>query len=373
MNPLLSIVVPTKDRYKYLKHLINLINSFQSDEIELVIQDNSEDNSEILKFLNQNTFSCIKYAHKSEKIPISLNADLAILNSTGEYVCFIGDDDGVCRNIIAVVKWMKINGIEAAFSKNAHFTWGNRAKLRRNKELLIKHNSNKELNKLLKYGLILSESNIPVLYHGIVKREKLDEVYKIGNTFFGAPTPDIASAINLAFVIDNYYEINIPIIINGGSEMTGGGVNKKGGVTSLKDIPFISESDKENWEKEIPPIWSGSYAWANSGIKALRYMGKNNLIEEINRNYYLAHAVAMRPRKKELIKYAYKYSSESLLLTWLIVKIFLIKYYRKTENLNRRKVISKYNVNTIIDAETFFTNNSPDISLILKTNRVNAY
>jgi glycosyltransferase involved in cell wall biosynthesis len=357
-SPLLSIVVPTKDRYKYLKHLIELIDSFNSNEIELVLHDNTEDNTEIVEFLNLKNYSFIRYAHKGEKIPVSLNADLAILNSTGEYVSLIGDDDGVCRNIIDCVKWMQINNVEAVFSRNAYYSWGKRAKVVKNNKIFVKHSAKRELNRLLKHGLILTKADVPLLYHGIVKREKLDEIFKIGNTFFGGPTPDISSAINLSFVIDNYYEIRSPLIINGTSEMTGGGVIKQGGVVHLADISFISSKDKESWEKEIPAIWTGTYAWANSGIKSLKYMGKDDLIKEINRNYYLAGAVVTRPRNKVLIKYALKYTNNRFLLFLLILKMLLIKYLTKARNLNMKKYIFNNNVNTIVDAEKFFTNNS---------------
>ena len=89
-KPLLSIVVPTKDRYQYLKVLISLIDSFKSDEIELVIQDNSEDNKDFLLFLSEGDYSFINYNYTKGQIPMSTNSDKAILNSNGEYICFIG-------------------------------------------------------------------------------------------------------------------------------------------------------------------------------------------------------------------------------------------------------------------------------------------
>ena len=116
-NPLLSIVVPTYNRYPYLKKLIELIDSFHEDEIELVIHDNTEDNSEILSYLDAHNYNNILYCHRKDHIPVTLNSDLAILNSTGKYVCFIGDDDGVIRNILDYVKWMDENGIDSLRSE----------------------------------------------------------------------------------------------------------------------------------------------------------------------------------------------------------------------------------------------------------------
>ena len=50
MGSLLSVVVPTKDRYYYLKKLIDLVDSFgYGEELELVVQDNTAKYSEILR------------------------------------------------------------------------------------------------------------------------------------------------------------------------------------------------------------------------------------------------------------------------------------------------------------------------------------
>lgn len=48
MGYLLSIVVPIKDRYFYLKHLDQIIKSFDSVDIALVIHDNTSVNIEFL-------------------------------------------------------------------------------------------------------------------------------------------------------------------------------------------------------------------------------------------------------------------------------------------------------------------------------------
>ena len=61
-NPIISIVVPTKNRYKYLKQFIILVESFKDERIELFIQDNSDDNSEILEFLSNKDLVSTKYS-----------------------------------------------------------------------------------------------------------------------------------------------------------------------------------------------------------------------------------------------------------------------------------------------------------------------
>lgn len=100
MKPLLSIVIPTKDRYEYLIQLIELIESFKSDDIEIVIQDNTKENKDILSFVHKRLSENFRYSHVSEQLTISENSDRAIRNSTGEYVCFLGDDDGMHKRNI---------------------------------------------------------------------------------------------------------------------------------------------------------------------------------------------------------------------------------------------------------------------------------
>ena len=54
MQPLLlSIVIPTKNRYDYLCILIKSLLKNQSDEFEIIIQDNSDDNTLFIEFLNK--------------------------------------------------------------------------------------------------------------------------------------------------------------------------------------------------------------------------------------------------------------------------------------------------------------------------------
>lgn len=52
MTPLLSIVVPTKNRYIYLFELIKLLASFKRTDFEMVIQDNSTNNKQFIDNIN---------------------------------------------------------------------------------------------------------------------------------------------------------------------------------------------------------------------------------------------------------------------------------------------------------------------------------
>lgn len=301
MSYLLSIIVPTKDRYLYLKPLITLVSGFNLSEIELVIQDNTQDNTEILDFIGKLQYPHLKYYHHVEKIPLEQNATWAVINSTGEYVCMIGDDDGVSRTILDTVKWMKKNSIEALRSRLPyHYLWPDAVINSNNKKssIVAYHQSRNscdflnaivELGKVGKIGMQYI-GQMPKLYHGVVKRDVLDMIYKIGGRYFPGAAGDMANAVALSFIVSKFVVVDFPVTIHGSSKMLGGGiVMRKKEMATLEEVDFVSQSVKDNWEKSIPPIWHTCFVWPESACKALKYMAKEDYIARIDFDYMLAH------------------------------------------------------------------------------------
>lgn len=305
MKPLLSIVVPTKDRYKYLKSLIELIGSFNTNSIELIIQDNTVDNEEILTFIKKDN-SFLKYFHNSEQISISKNSDLAILNSSGEYICFLGDDDGVTRFIIDAVNWMKENDVDVLVPSEISYFWpdfvnsitgdiSGTLSFKPFSKTFKNLSPLDSLNNIIDLGFI-NRGELPLVYHGIVKREVLQKIFNIGGTFFPGASPDIANGVALSLLASSYLRMDFPLIISGASRSHGAGIrNLKKKVADLDDLVFLPQGTKKNWEKEIPKVWTGETIWADSAIKALRYMNRLDLIEKVNFEHLLAWFTCMNP------------------------------------------------------------------------------
>ena len=374
VKPLLSIVVPTKDRYKYLKHLITLIDSFNSKEIELVLQDNTVDNKEILEFLAQKEYSYIKYDHREKQLPIYYNSDLAILNSSGEYICFIGDDDGVTNHIVDCVKWMKKNEIEVVVPETINYKWpdyidGITGRI--SGTLSFKPFSNSyqyvnpktSLEDIMNKGFI-NRGELPLLYHGIVKRNVLDKIYKIGKTYFPGPSPDIANGVALSLLATKYGRLNFPIVISGASVVHGGGIRKLNNkFTEIKNIPALPKNAEENWEKNIPKVWAGETVWPESAIKALRYMEREDLIKKVNFEYMLATFITFHFSIRSL---AIKLSKNKIRLwNYTIIQI-TSRYYkgairlilRKFFNREANKIIIR-NINNIEQAAQYLSDLRP--------------
>lgn len=374
MAPILSIIVPTKNRYFYLQNLILLIKDFDTSKIELVIQDNSGDNTDFLEFLNDYKESWIKYFYCNSYLTSVQNFDRAVINSIGNYVCFIGDDDAIVRNILEIVEFMDNENIEAARFVRSDYYWpevnkyGSTLYFGHLKEKIEYLSPLKELRILLGMGC-QDLCRIPLLYYGIVRRDILDKVYSIGKTFFPGPSADIANGVALCFSVTKYAYFHVPIVISGTSSNTGGGAySKKNRKMELSEVNFISEDAKKNWEQKLPPVWSGTIVWPESAIKALRYMSEEKYIKYLNIDKVLASFVyANRSYFSFVLSY-----TESKLMFIIYLCLFFIKRIVKgvIDRIIRyssrgRKCLGgncRRNIHSIVDAERIISDCIQNIS-----------
>ena len=291
-KPLLSVVVPTKDRYKYLKHLIKLIQSYNSDEWEIVVQDNTDDNTEIVDFLKELNYPGCKYFHEKGQLPMTTNADKAILHSEGEYVCFLGDDDGICPNAIRYCYQMKQEGVEAMRTTLANYNWpdalskyealgGNLEykKVSKETKCLL---SDEVLMDVVNRGFV-DRGQLPSVYHGIVSRKLLDKVYQRCNTFFPGQSPDISSGIANCLSVDRFLFVDDIVTISGASKYHGGatkGMHKR--YPLISDMVWFRPNAENIWNERLPKLAVGNVIWAESSIETLNNMGRKDIVDKVN-------------------------------------------------------------------------------------------
>ena len=366
---LLSVVIPTKDRYFYLKKLIDLILDFHSQDIEIVIQDNTCDNSEILDYLSEIKSDNLKYFHHKEHIPISDNSTEAILHSNGEYVCFIGDDDGILPSIVEIVKYMKAGKIDALLSSPVIYNWPDfidTSIYKLSSSVLYREgtgrfkvlNSETELKKCIKTG-IRDLCMLPKVYQGIVRREFLDKIYKQTGTFFPGASPDMANAIALALLNPKMVYYDSPLIISGQCRTVGGGERllNRNNLPKITDKPMLPKDIAESWDDRIPRYWCADTIWPQSAISAYRLMGRQ--LPVINFNHILATFIFDHPSYYQECK---SYISNYIYFWYFMLKNFINKgcrflYWRTSFILSggkrRSGVYIKRNCTTIKDVVDF--------------------
>jgi glycosyltransferase involved in cell wall biosynthesis len=294
---MLSIVIPTKNRYKYLKEALNTLSKIDSSHFEIVIHDNSDNNEEIIEYLNINSFKNVRYLYEKNYLSVSENSSRGLDSANGKYVCMIGDDDSVSTKIVDVVKWMSLNQIDTCIFNLARFYWSD-IEFKRVKYSTLsfikkpghakKLSAKKELIKSIEIGGT-SLLKMPKVYHGIASKKILMKIKEKYGTYFPGPSPDMANAAALALLSEHHYYIPVPIIISGYSFKSTGGMGTRGNhLAELKDVVHISKEQVELWEEKNPKYWLPQTVWAESLIKALKN-ANSDLYTQFNWNYLYAH------------------------------------------------------------------------------------
>jgi len=310
MKPLLSIVIPTKNRQKYAFLTIKNILSIDHRLLELIVHDNSDSNileKQLLECTNDNR---LVYHYDNRPLSTVHNFDYAMKFVSGKYVCYIGDDDGINPEIMKIIEWANENNLDAVIPSNpVTYAWPsvkNSGKLtfypftKKYKQIDVAKN----LNMFLKSGAVYYLNyEVPKVYHGIVKRECFDQVYNKLGYYFGGLSPDIFASIAISsFYPKKVVSIDYPITIAGTSyesdqtHRTDEAKNKK-----LSNAPHFNNRGPYEWSNSVPSVYSGSSIWAESGIHALEDLSRFDLIYKINKQKMVAEISIDSPKNEKLM------------------------------------------------------------------------
>lgn len=292
---LLSVVVPTRNRFDYVQHAIRSILKIPDSDFELVVEDNSD--SDQLESWVRDTIRDhrLNYHHSTEKLSMTENYDRAMGRATGEYVCVIGDDDGVSPRIVDATRWAKANGFDALVPLNsAHFVWPDlelpAAGAIRPGELRLTRFTGEcsfptpelEIRKCARDAGQCFHS-LPKVYYGIVRRDCMQRVKEKTGTFFPGVSPDMAVALAIANYVQSMCQIDYPIFLPGSSARSNAGMsgmNKH--IGRLGDQPHLPTDVEQNWSAIVPCFYSVQTIWAEAAVSALRLVGRTDVLREFN-------------------------------------------------------------------------------------------
>lgn len=316
---LLSIVVPTKNRKDYLFSFINMVRNFSCDDLELIIHDNSDDDSEIQDFVEKHYFSGLRYFHYSGQIDMVENSERAIEYAEGKYVCFMGDDDVVTGTLFDYVKIMDAYGLESSVFSIGQYDWpGVERKVHSFQSLRLdyytktihKVDLEKETKKF--YCEAVTRLNkMPQLYHGVIRRDKLERIKEISGSYFPGPCPDMAVAVGLISTVKEHYYFDAPLLISGTAPKSASGLGAKhqhkGDISTITTLP---KGTADVWDTRVPKIWTGPTIYAETACKALTRMGKEDEIARINLAYLYAKFYVFHHEYIDILRATKKYNSK---------------------------------------------------------------
>lgn len=241
--PLLTIAIPTRDRARYLG--ASLRSVLQRDEvpIEVLVLDNAS-SDDTRAVASEVADSRVRYVRSETRLSMRDNFERGLDLARGDYIGFIGDDDGLlARAPERIFQLFENPDIMAIAAARAHYFWPDLLSSRRNTGLLPRGEGVTLRNSRTELRTLLDDSDyyrLPCLYHGFVRRELVDRA-RVGR-FFHSSQVDIYSAIAFSMEDITFALSHAPLVINGGSARSNG-ASHFGGGTEEEKARFKQEDD----------------------------------------------------------------------------------------------------------------------------------
>lgn len=224
-RPLLSILIPTRNRSQYLYFAIQSALNIKSSNIEIIVSENySQDDS--LEVCNSFSDARLQIVSPPKPLPMHENWEFLLNLSTGKWVTFIGDDDAVMPHCLDHLSWIDINfpQAEALFSPRAYYFWDGCQKEYGDSAVAFSFSndhfwvdSKKQLDSALKGEI--NYIDLPQMYSGGFHRRSL--INRVLETqrgiYFKSVTPDAYTALMACLHTYRYLQTNVPMTWVGSS------------------------------------------------------------------------------------------------------------------------------------------------------------
>lgn len=367
---LLSIVIPTRNRQKYAKIVINTILSYEMENCEVIVQDNS-DNEDLKNEINHGLHRTkLTYNYNSQCLSFCQNFEIAVSRAKGTYVCVIGDDDIVLPEIQKAALWAKKNNIDSVISSlKAVYYWPTkilpncktgRLILPKYSGKIKKYNVKKEFSQLLDNGgQNYVHLNLPKVYHGLIKREILTKVKLKRDKIFGGLSPDIYASALLSQFVSDVYMVNYPLTLSGICEKSGSADSATGKHTGqLSEAPHFRGNLDHPWSEKVPKFYSVETIWADSLLHALKDTESDDQSNKFNVAKLSAYSIYNNKQYRDLVvKFYLEYNNTfrlnsifSLVKAYFKGPVFHYSIQKRIERLFLGKVVKVENLNSIEDA-----------------------
>jgi hypothetical protein len=297
MAPLLSVVIPTKDRLPYAVHCLRTLARLPGDMLEVVLQDNSA-TPDLGRSVAEAGDHRVHYEHRPEPLSVIENCSLGMDRARGEYVTLLGDDDGVTLALAEVTAWAAARDLDAVTPNTvARYVWpdvrfalygsafAGRLTVRPYTGRVTEQDPEAGVRRSLHEAFQdLTESpSLPKLYYGIVHRRCLEALRREAGSIFPGVSPDMSAAMGLSKYVRRFVSVDFPIFLPGSSaRSTAGAHARKEHVGRLEDQPHLPRNCASTWPPEIPAVFAVQTVWAQSAIAALRATGRGEIADRLD-------------------------------------------------------------------------------------------
>jgi glycosyltransferase involved in cell wall biosynthesis len=256
-NPFFSVVLPTRNRAKYLSFAVGSVLNQTFRDFELVISNNdsSDNTEEIVKALDDPR---VRYVKTDKTLSMDEHWDFALGHARGQFITFLGDDDAHSKIYLESIKKVVDDNAAAEIisCKMADYYYGSSGDNKKNtyseslvtplftNELYIRDSAQKIrdlfIDRGLSRGKITEKVEVPQLINTVYHRHVFDKIRENSEKVF----PKLLSGdyylavVTLSFT-GNYYFLDSPLSFHG--------------ISSASTTSHISSESKGKTLKETQP------------------------------------------------------------------------------------------------------------------------
>jgi hypothetical protein len=228
--PRLSVVIPTLSRPDTLRHALATLAAQNGDHCEFIVQNNGGDpaTAALVEGLDDRRF---RHFATARVVTMTENWEAALGHTTGDYVLFIGDDDGLMPDACAVATTILDGPAPPALLSWSPFAYywpgyyheGYRNRLvaavdfRFTAERVV---SRDELARF--YRFQTHYARLPMIYNSFVRRDVIQQMQGVAGRYFLGLSPDVTSGIVNAALTGEFLRLSRPLSISGLSQHSTG-------------------------------------------------------------------------------------------------------------------------------------------------------
>lgn len=257
----ISVIIPTWERLPYLKHSLATVLAIDDPDLEIVVSDNacSDGTGAFLSGLKDPR---LVVANPGRRVSMRENFQCGLDHSSGDYVVFIGDDDGMLpRQFGLLRKLLERERPDSLSWSLPTFGWpelqgggrAGRARLsRRSCFGTVTPSHTTRWRRMLLAGNMYWPGSYPALYHGAVSRAFLDSLTPVGQPFFRSKVPDFFFTFLAVLTGGRHLHVAHPFSVSGYSKASTGNSHQSHVTGSAAGGPeVVSDTSPANrFEKE---------------------------------------------------------------------------------------------------------------------------
>lgn len=294
-GPRFSILIPTRERARTLGPCIETCLAQKYDNLEVLVSDNAS-SPETAAVAAAFSDPRLKYFRQDQRVSMRQNFEFLANQATGDYLIFIGDDDGMMPNaIVNMAEYLSQNPIDVLNWTGVVYYWPDRMvkgagvinfKYQKIFGMLSRIDPRLRLEGFLN-GRIQSYIYGCNIYHGCVSRRVIDEIRQKTGRVFSDHMPDVYACIAFMFAAKSMIYLDHPLTICGVSLASNGFSffsDRADGLSAAASTPHQKFADEANADPDIarkynPHLRASQYHAASALMIANEYFGGRRTIE----------------------------------------------------------------------------------------------